>query len=164
MAFTIPEDLNPQLMGLAWMVGRWEGNGHGSWPGEGDFEFGQQVDFTPYGDSLHYVSQCFTLDEQGRPDAPLLMETGFWRPQPDASLEVVLSHPEGWVEVWAGRMTGARIELVTDVVARTTTAEMAYTGGQRLYGNVEEDLMWTFDRASSDQQLQPYLWARLARS
>ena len=46
---------------------------------------------------------------------------------------------------------------------RTTTADVEYTGGQRLYGQVEGDLLWTFDRATTNHQLQPYLWARLQR-
>ena len=66
--------------------------------------------------------------------------------------------------MWAGSVTGAKIELTTDVVMRTTTAEVPYTGGHRLYGNVEGDLLWAFDRATTDVELQPYMWARLARS
>lgn len=165
MAFEIPDDLNPALMGVAWLIGRWQGNGHGTWPGTGDFQFGQQIDFATNGDPyLHYLSQLWTLDDEGQPDTPLAMETGFWRPAADGSLEVVLASPEGWAEVWAGQVQGARIELTTDVVARTTTAGITYTGGSRLYGNVEGDLMWTFDRATTDVELQPYQWARLQRA
>lgn len=164
MSFEIPADLNPQLMGLAWMIGRWQGNGHGTWPGRGDFEYGQQIDFaTNGGPYLHYVSQTFEQDAEGNPVRPLSMETGFWRPQADSSLEVVLCAPEGWSEVWAGKITGAKIELVSDAVMRTNTAEVPYTGGQRLYGSVEGDLLWTFDRAADGVALQPYMWARLAR-
>ena len=75
------------------------------------------------------------------------METGFWRPQPDGGLEVVMCHPAGIAEVWYGTIAGAKIELATDAVVRTATAE-DYTAGQRLYGNVEGDLLWTFDKAA----------------
>lgn len=164
MTFQIPSDLNPQLMALAWMIGRWEGDGHGTWPGVGDFDYGQQIDIDTFGGPyLHYISQTFTRDGDGNPLAPLSMETGFWRPQGDGSVELVLSSPEGWSEVWVGKITGARVELVSDAVMRTSTAELAYTGGQRLYGNVESDLLWTFDRATDDVALQPYMWARLRR-
>ena len=50
------------------------------------------------------------------------METGFWRPQPDGGLEVVLCHPDGYAEVWYGTVTGAKIELATDAVVRTASA------------------------------------------
>ena len=84
---------------------------------------------------------------------PLSMETGFWRPQPDGGLEVVLSHPDGYAEVWYGTVTGAKIELATDAVVRTASAE-DYSAGQRLYGNVEGDLLWTFDKAAGGHPLQ----------
>ncbi len=165
MTFEIPSDLNPQLMALAWMIGRWEGSGKGSWPGHGEFEYAQQVEFsTNGGPYLHYLSQMFEVDGDGNPVRPLMMETGFWRPQMDASVELVLTNPDGWSEVWAGKIEGAKIELVTDAVMRTKTAETEYTGGQRLYGQVEGDLLWTFDRATTNHQLQPYLWARLQRA
>ena len=58
MPFAIPSDLNPVLMPLAWMLGRWEGTGRGSYPGTEDFEFGQQVDFGQNGgEYLHYLLQ-----------------------------------------------------------------------------------------------------------
>jgi hypothetical protein len=90
------------------------------------------------------------------------METGFWRPQTDGSIEVLLAHPSGYVEIWYGSITGAKIELATDVVMRTHSAA-EYTAGQRLYGNVEGDLLWTFDKAAEGQALQIHQWGRLRR-
>ena len=102
------------------MVGRWEGTGKGSYPGTEDFDFGQQIDFAHNGGNyLHYLSQTFEVDEQGLAIRPLTMETGFWRPQRDGSIEVVMCHPDGYAEVWYGKITGARIELATDAVVRT---------------------------------------------
>ena len=64
------------------------------------------------------------------------MEAGFWRPQPDGKVEVLLSHPTGITEIYLGEFRGlTRIELVTDAVARTATAK-PYTAGKRLYGLV----------------------------
>lgn len=164
MAFEIPSDLDPALMGVAWMIGTWRGNGHGTWPDRGRFEYGQQIDFTNTGGAfLTYVSQLYTVDEQGQPEQPLMIETGFWRPQLDGTVEVVLSNPEGWAEVWAGKLEGAKIELVTDAVMRTQSSSIAYTGGQRLYGQVDGDLLWTQDRATTTEPLQSHLWARLQR-
>ncbi len=164
MAFEIPSDLHPDLVRVAWLIGRWEGSGKGTYPGTDDFDFGQQVDFAHNGgDFLHYLSQTFEVDADGRPLRPIGMETGFWRPKADGSLEVVLSHPTGHVEVWYGSVQGARIELSTDAVVRTASAA-EYSAGQRLYGLVEGDLLWTFDKAADGHPLQNHLWARLRRS
>ncbi len=163
MPFEIPSDLHPDLVALAWMLGRWEGTGKGTYPGTEDFDFGQQIDFSHNGENyLHYLSQTFEVGEDGTAVRPLTMETGFWRPQRDGSIEVVMCHPSGIAEVYYGRITGARVELATDAVARTATAE-EYTAGQRLYGNVDGELLWTLDKAADGHELQNYLWARLRR-
>jgi hypothetical protein len=163
VAFEIPQGLHPDLMGLAWLLGRWEGVGKGTYPGTEDFEFGQQIDFAQNGSNyLHYLSQTFEMGEDGKAIRPLDMETGFWRPQGDGSIEVVMCHPSGYAEVWYGKITGAKIELATDAVVRTVSAD-DYSAGQRLYGNVEGDLLWTFDKAAQGQPLQTNLWARLKR-
>jgi hypothetical protein len=163
MPFEIPSGLNPAVNRLAWLVGRWEGTGKGVYPDTEEFDFGQQVDFAHNGgDFLHYLSQTFEVDAEGKAVRPLSMETGFWRPQADDSLEVVMCHPAGYAEVWYGKITGAKIELTTDAVVRTVTAD-EYTAGQRLYGLVEGDLLWTFDKAAGGHPLQNHLWARLRR-
>jgi hypothetical protein len=164
VAFEISQDLHPDLMPIAWMIGRWEGSGKGTYPGTEDFDFGQQVDFAHNGGSyLHYLSQTFEVDAEGRAVRPLTMETGFWRPQAGGTLEVVLSHPEGYNEIWYGKINGAQIELATDAVVRTATAE-DYAAGQRLYGNVEGEMLWTLDKAANGEPLQSHLWARLVRA
>jgi hypothetical protein len=164
MHFDIPEGINEALLGLNWLIGTWSGNGHGEWPDTGEFEYGQQVDFsTNGGPYLHYICQTWILDEDGQPAAPLTTETGYWLPHDDATVDVLVAHPEGWIETWYGRVQGAKIELTTDVVAAIPSAAQQVTGGQRLYGNVDDDLMWTWDLATNDIPLQPYMWARLSK-
>ncbi len=89
-------------------------------------------------------------------------ESGYWRPQPEGGLEVLLAHPSGIAEIYVGEAVGAKVELRTDVVARTQTAK-AYTAGHRLYGLVEGDLLWAFDMAAVGKAIQPHLSARLKR-
>jgi hypothetical protein len=163
MSFELSADLHPDLTPIAWMIGRWEGSGKATYPGTADFEFGQQIDFAHNGGSyLHYLSQMFEVDDHGMAIRPLAMETGFWRPQSDGSLEVVTCHPAGYAEVWYGSISGAKVELVTDAVVRTASAE-EYAAGQRLYGNVAGDLLWTFDKAAGGHGLQTHMWGRLRR-
>lgn len=162
--FEIPSDLNPALMGLAWLRGRWEGTGYLQWPGQEKIQFAQQIDFAENGeDYLHYLAQSFLVDEEGKPTKPLTMETGFWRASPDASVDVMMCSPDGYSEIWYGKLQPARIDLNTDAVARIPNAKVPYTAGRRLYGLVEGKLMYSFDRATTDQPLQPYLWATLER-
>ncbi|GAB7193357.1 FABP family protein [Kineococcus sp. NUM-3379] len=164
------------LLPLAWLIGRWEGAGVLGHPTRGaDVRFGQEVEFSHDGRPfLHYTSRTWRLDDSGAVQEPLDVETGWWRPtgQPAAQqggggpvpvdLEVLLAHPTGVVEVYVGTARGPRIDLATDVVARTATAA-EYTAGQRMYGLVEGDLLWALDVAAGGHPVQSYASARLKR-
>jgi hypothetical protein len=156
-------DLPAELVPLAWLIGSWAGAGVGGYPTVEEFRFGQEVVFAhdarPF---LSYTSRSWLLDDDGAFVRPLATETGFWRPQADGALEVSLAHPTGFSELWIGSVAGPRIELRTDVVARTKTAK-EYSAGHRLYGLVEGDLAWAFDMAAMGQSIQPHVSARLKR-
>lgn len=159
----VPEGLNPALTALGWLVGRWEGTGNGTDHDGNDFNFEQRIEFKHNGDNyLYYVSQTFLLDDD-KPEQSLGMETGFWRPKADASLEVVLTNSDGWTEVLIGKIQVTRIDLQTDAVVRAESAEVTHSSGQRLYGKVENDLMYALDRSTESHDLRPHMWARLAR-
>ena len=58
---------------------------------------------------------------------------------------------QGVVEIWYGELADQKpqIDLVTDAVARTA-ASGPYSGGKRLYGYVNSDLMWVGEKATPD--------------
>ena len=163
-----------ELMPLSWLLGRWVGVGVGGYPTVPEFRFGQEVDFSTDGRPfLSYWSRTWLLDENGQQVKPLAMETGFWRPRPDNTVELVLAHPTGYAEVWVGQITvsgienavitGAKAELHSDVVARTASAK-EYISGQRLYGLVQGDLLWAYDMAAVGHPLTSHVSARLKRA
>jgi len=156
-------DLPPALVPYAWLIGTWAGAGVGGYPTISGFQFGQEVTFAHDGRPfLSYWSRSWLLDEQGQPVEPLAMESGFWRPQPDGTVEVTMAHPTGIVEIWMGRVDGAKIELSTDIVARTVTAK-EYTAAQRLYGLVDGELLWAMDMTAVGQPMTSHVSARLRR-
>jgi nitrobindin-like protein len=157
-------DLPTELVPIAFLIGTWQGVGVGGYPTIDEFRFGQEVVFSENGKPfLHYISRTWLLDEDGNQVRPLAQETGYWRPRPGNKLEVLLSHPTGFVEIYLGEVDGAKIELQTDVVARTDSAK-AYTAGHRLYGLVDSELLWAYDMAAVDQPLQPHISATLRRA
>ncbi len=163
MPFELPENLHPDCAPIAWLLGTWRGNGHGDYPTIDTFQFGQEVIFTHDGRPFfHYMSRSWVVDEQGNKLRDGAIETGFFRCKADGSLEVVMTHHTGFVEIWYGEAEGAKVEITTDAVARTQTAK-EYTGGHRLYGLVEGDLLWAFDMEAMGEKLQPHLWGRLVR-
>ncbi len=75
---------------------------------------------------------------------------------------MLLAHPTGIVEVYVGEVVFPKVELQTDLVARTETAKQV-NALHRLYGLVEGDLAYAIDMAAVDQPLQPHLSARLSK-
>jgi hypothetical protein len=156
-------DLHPALLGLLPFIGRWRGTGKGGYPTISDFEYAQEIRFSHDGRPfLAYESRSWLIDADGRPLRPAAREVGWWRPQPDDGLEVLLAHPTGIVEVYLGHVDGLRVELSTDVVARTGSAKQV-TASHRLYGLVEGALLYAVDMAAVGQSLSPHLSARLDR-
>jgi hypothetical protein len=162
-------DTPPALVPLAWLLGEWAGAGVVGYPTmDGDLRFGQEVTFTHDGRPfLAYSSRTWLLDDAGEKGRPLASETGYWRPVGPAegggtALEVLLVHPTGIVETYHGAVAGPRVELATDLVARTETAK-EYTAARRMYGLVEGDLLWVLDMAAVGQPLTAHASARLRK-
>jgi THAP4-like, heme-binding beta-barrel domain len=158
----LPEP-HPDLAPVSFLLGRWEGAGVGGYPTIESFRFGQEITFSHIGKPfLIYASRTWILDEDGNLVRLSHTETGYWRPQPDGQIEVVLAQPTGIAEIYVGEISGTKVELSTDVVARTATAKEV-TAGHRLYGLIGADLGWAFDMAAMGQPLQPHLSAQLKR-
>jgi THAP4-like, heme-binding beta-barrel domain len=154
---------HPDVARLGFLLGRWEGAGVGGYPTIESFRFGQEIEFTHNGKPyLIYTSQTWRLDDEGNIGVPLARESGFWRMQANDEVEVLLAHPTGITEIYLGQVSGTRVEMATDVVARTATAKEV-TAGRRLYGLVGEDLAWAYDMAAVGQELQPHISGQLKR-
>lgn len=164
-SMVIPPDLPPALVPLAWLLGRWRGEGQGDYPSIKGFHFGLQLDFDyvagkPY---VTHASESWLIEPGGSVGRPSARETGYWRPQPGGEVEVVLAHPTGIVEIWIGDVTGHKVELRTDAVARTSTAK-PYAAGHRLYGiSPSGSLGYVFEMAAMGEPMTPHLAVELAR-
>lgn len=155
--------MHEALAPIRFLLGRWEGAGVVGYPTMESANFGQEITFTENGKPyLIYSSRTWLLDEEGRVGRPLAMELGFWRPQPDGQLEVLLVHPSGVSEIYLGEVTGTKVEMATDAVVRTSTAKEV-TAGRRLYGLIGADLAYAYDMAAMGEPLQAHASARLKR-
>ncbi|MCW2797002.1 FABP family protein [Nocardioides sp.] len=163
MPFELPENLHADCAPLAWLLGTWQGSGHGDYPTIDPYQFGQELIFTHDGRPFfHYFSRAWIVDDNGTKLREAALETGFLRCRPGGEVEFLLSHNTGFVEIWYGQASDGKLDLTTDAVVRTHTAK-EYVAGKRLYGNVDGELLYAFDMAAVGQPLQPHTWARLAR-
>lgn len=156
-------DLHPALLGLLPFIGLWRGTGKGGYPTIEDFDYAQEVrishDGRPF---VAYESRAWIIDEDGKPVRPAMREVGWWRPQPDDTVEVLLTNPTGIAEVYFGKVDGLKVELSTDAVVRTPSAKEV-SANHRLYGIVEGALLYAMDMAAMGRPLTPHLSARLER-
>lgn len=163
--------LPTELLYLSWLIGTWSGVGLGQYPTIEDFRFHQDLvianDGRPF---LSLNSRTWLLNNEGERIRASASEVGYLRPHPDNEVELLLVHPMGISEVWFGKVevtgmvdskiTGARMRLTTDGVMRTPTAKEV-NAGERLYGLVEGDLLWTYDMAAMGEAMGNHISARL---
>jgi len=159
-------DLNDACLALLPLVGVWRGEGEVNYPTmDGPRRIAQQLtvahDGRPF---LYHEARSWLLDDDGNVIRSAAREVGWWRPQADDTLELLLAHSSGIVEVFYGTpRTQTSWELATDAVVRTSTAKEV-TGAQRLYGLVNNgDLGYVEERAMVGESMQPHVSLYLKR-
>jgi THAP4-like, heme-binding beta-barrel domain len=159
-------DLHELCLPLLPLVGVWRGEGEAVYPTiKGPYRYGQQITFAHDGRPfLTYESRAWLLSATGEVIRPAAREAGFWRPQPDETIEVLLMHATGISEVYYGRpRSQTSWEISTDAVLRTASAKDV-AAATRLYGIVDGgDLAYVEERAMVGRPLQPHISARLQR-
>jgi hypothetical protein len=159
-------NLNDACLALLPLVGVWRGEGEIIYSTiEGPRKFAQQLtiahDGRPF---LTHEARSWLLDDEGNVIRPAARESGFWRPQGEDGIELVLSHSSGIIELFYGDTRGQTVwELATDAVVRSVSAKEV-TGAKRLYGIVNNgDLGYVEERAMVGQDLQPHVSALYKR-
>jgi THAP4-like, heme-binding beta-barrel domain len=156
-------EVSEELLSVLPLLGEWHGEGQAAGAG-GDHRFGQWVRFSHDGRGfLAYESRTWRLTDDGTIVGPGVRESGYLRPRGQDDVELLVTSPDGLVEIYVGTArTTTSWELSTDVLARTPDA-LDVTRAVRLYGIVEGALMYAIDRAGPDEPLRPLMSARLER-
>ncbi|MCI2417333.1 FABP family protein [Saccharopolyspora sp. K220] len=147
------------------LVGVWRGDGEVDYPSiEGPYRFGQQLTISHDGRPfLRHEARAWLLDAAGEVIRPAAWETGWWRPQPDGTVELLISHCTGILELFYGTAGQQHWELSTDTVVRTASAKDV-EAAQRSYAlNGEGALDYTESRAMVGLPMTPHVAARLNR-
>lgn len=157
-------ELHEKLEHLSFLVGEWQGLGVMGYPDVEEARYEQEISFSHDGRPfLAYISKTWLIDDDAKRIRPSGCETGFWRPGANPrDVELLVTHPTGIVEISVGEVVFNKIELVTDLLARTQTAKEV-TALKRLYGLVDGDLAYAIDMAAMGKPLQAHLSAKLQR-
>ncbi|MFE6050777.1 FABP family protein [Kitasatospora sp. NPDC056446] len=174
----IPSDLHKDVVPLAFLLGTWEGAGvYAPLPGEEaagaeKCNFGQEIvirhDGRPF---LEFRSRTWVLDDEGEKIRPLENEHAFWRITSNhdgtsgvRGIEISSVRDDGTVEIWYGELADGKpqVDVSTDAVARIEGSP-EYSGGKRLYGFVNGELLWVGEKAAPNVALRPYMSAQLKK-
>jgi hypothetical protein len=144
---------------LSFLLGRWAGEGEGSYPTIEPFRYGEEITLSHVGKPfLAYAQRSWSLDD-GR---PLHAETGYWRCPSPARVELVVAHPTGVVEVSEGPLSTTSLVLSSTTMAGTGSAKEVTAVLRHI--TVEEDrLDYQLDMAAVGVSLTGHLRAVLHR-
>jgi len=174
VTFTLPDDLAPEVYPLAWLVGAWSGTGFIEYPNIPRTEFRSDVTFDHDGGPYLIYRCTFTaIGPDGQDAAVWSSEQGYWRVPPVAPegfelgvnqhpVEVLVADAAGSVALFLGLVGNGKVEVATDLMARTESAP-DIGGASRLYGHVDGELMFAFDIAAFGNDLQSYAAGRMCR-
>jgi hypothetical protein len=154
-ATTLHEAVTP----LSFLLGRWAGEGEGSYPTIEAFAYGEEITLSHVGKPfLAYAQRTWSLDD-GR---PLHAETGYWRCTSPTHVELVVAHPTGVVEVSEGPLTATSLVMSSRTMAGTGSAKEVISVVRRI--TVEEGhLDYELEMAAVGVPITHHLRAALRR-
>ncbi|MDG2113046.1 MAG: FABP family protein [Actinomycetota bacterium] len=155
--------LHPFCETLRPLLGTWRGRGSGHYPTIDDFEYLEEISFG-------HVGKPFVAYGQKTRDAttelPLHAEQGYFRPDGEGNVELVLVQPSGIIEIHTGSVApiegGVELVLHTVHVATSPTAKDVTEVG-RVITVKGETLMYDLSMAAVGLELQHHLNATLQR-
>ncbi len=101
-------ELHPAVAHLAPLLGTWRGGGRGDYPTIEAFTYTEEV-------TIGHVGKPFLAYSQrtkGADGSPLHAECGYWRPDGEQGLEMLVVHPSGIGEILVGEVTETHYGLL----------------------------------------------------
>nr|3WJB_A Chain A, UPF0678 fatty acid-binding protein-like protein At1g79260 [Arabidopsis thaliana]3WJB_B Chain B, UPF0678 fatty acid-binding protein-like protein At1g79260 [Arabidopsis thaliana]3WJC_A Chain A, UPF0678 fatty acid-binding protein-like protein At1g79260 [Arabidopsis thaliana]3WJC_B Chain B, UPF0678 fatty acid-binding protein-like protein At1g79260 [Arabidopsis thaliana] len=148
--------VHPFVAPLSYLLGTWRGQGEGEYPTIPSFRYGEEIRFSHSGKPVIAYTQKTWKLESG---APLLAESGYFRPRPDGSIEVVIACSTGLVEVQKGtyNVDEQSIKLKSDLVGNASKVKEI----SREFELVDGKLSYVVRLSTTTNPLQPLLKAIL---
>ncbi|XP_010537834.1 PREDICTED: UPF0678 fatty acid-binding protein-like protein At1g79260 [Tarenaya hassleriana] len=151
-----PPPLHPTVAPISYLLGRWRGEGEGQFPTISSFLYGEELQFSHSGKPVIAYSQKTWKLNSGE---PMHSESGFWRPKPDGTIEVVIAQSTGIVEVQKGTYNADEqvIKLQSQLVGNASKVKEI----SRVFELVNGKLSYEVQMSTNTNHLQPHLKAVL---
>lgn len=167
---TASRPVHPAVAALSGLLGTWEGEGAGHYPTIASFEYRERVSFTHTGKPFLAYQQRTWAPSDGQ---PLHAETGYLRIPTAAggavaaggpvTVELMLAHPTGIVEVEEGHFADGVLHLATTTIGLTSSAKLVRSLRRELRLEGDE-LAYDLWMAHADTPETHHLRATLSRT
>lgn len=156
---TQPPAPHPSVAPLSFLLGKWRGEGEGTFPTIAPFCYGEEILFShhPSKPVISYTQRTW----KAASGEPMHAESGYWRPRPDGSVEVVIAQSTGLAEVQKGSYDAEKktVTLQSELVGNASKVKQIARAFQVLDG----ELSYIVQMATITNSLQPHLKALLKR-
>ncbi|KAG2590786.1 UPF0678 fatty acid-binding protein-like protein At1g79260 [Panicum virgatum] len=156
---TQPPVPHPAVAPLAFLLGKWRGEGEGSFPTISSFRYGEELLFShhPSKPVISYTQKTW----KAASGEPMHAESGYWRPRPDGSIEVVIVQSTGLAEVQKGSYDAEKktVTLQSELVGNASKVKQI----TRAFQVADGELSYVVQMATITTSLQPHLKALLKR-
>ncbi|KAF5468781.1 hypothetical protein F2P56_012907 [Juglans regia] len=151
--------VHPGIEPISYLLGTWKGQGEGGFPTINSFSYGEELRFTHHSSRpvIAYTQKTWKLNS----GEPMHAESGFWRPKPDGSIEVVIAQSTGLAEVLKGTYNTEEkvIKLQSELVGNASKVKEI----TRVFRLIGGDLSYEVEMATNSTSLQPHLRASLKK-
>ncbi|XAR67234.1 hypothetical protein NMG60_11001913 [Bertholletia excelsa] len=151
--------VHPAVRPLSYLLGTWRGQGQGGFPTITSFNYGEELRFSHPANKpvIAYSQKTWKLDS----GEPMHAESGFWRPKPDGTIEVVIAQSTGLVEVQKGTYNSEEkvVKLQSQLVGNASKVREI----TRVFKLVAGELSYEVDMATNLTNLQTHLRASLKK-
>jgi hypothetical protein len=154
-------EIHADLEPFAALIGRWLGDGHGSYPTTEPFRYGEEIVFESVGEPyLLYAARSWAEGD----GSPLHFERGFLLPGAGPGLaELAMAHPLGVTEIATGTIGAGSLVLTSTAIGRTPTGS-AVSGLVRRYQVDADSLSYEIDMAMDHVAMVFHISGRLRRA
>ncbi|KAF5194309.1 hypothetical protein FRX31_016104 [Thalictrum thalictroides] len=151
--------VHPSVLPISYLLGTWKGEGEGGFPTINSFKYSEQLTFShsPGKPVMAYSQKTWKLAS----GEPMHSESGYWRPKPDGTIEVVIAQSTGLVEVQKGTYDAEKkvVKLQSEVVGNASKVKEI----TRAFEIVNGELSYVVQMATKMVTLQPHLKAVLKK-
>lgn len=146
------------------LLGSWQGHGHGHYPTIDDFHYRETITFTVTEGKPFLKYEQKTTNHDG---APMHTEVGYLRPQEGGHIEFVVVQPTGQTELLEGTATtnddgSLTLVLGYSRVTNTTTAKYVEQTMRHYVFDADRSSVYTeHDMAAQGEQMQQHLSSEL---